>query len=154
MNENHPDVDPTPAALAYEVDFALWAEHQIALLRARRFDLLDVDNLIEEVDGTNRSYHRELEHRLFRVLTHLLKCACQPERKSRSWRGTLHEQRYRISTLLEQSPSLDRLVDGYIEAAFDQAVGQASCETGLPRSRFPSTNPYTREQILDPDFVP
>lgn len=115
MNHRHLHVDETPPASEYEADFALWAEHQIALLRARRFDVLDVDNLIEEVDGMNRGNHRALQHRLFRVLRHLLKCACQPERTSHSWRATLHEQRCRIGSLLKMRPSLDRLVDGYIE---------------------------------------
>ena len=38
----------------YEEDFPLWAERQGALLRARRFEELDLDNLIEEVEALAR----------------------------------------------------------------------------------------------------
>ena len=47
-----------PAADLYEEDFYVWTEVQYVwtevqadLLRARRFDALDLDNLIEEVEG-------------------------------------------------------------------------------------------------------
>ena len=43
-----------PAGDLYEEDFPLWAERQAALLRARRFDELDLDNLIEEVEDLSR----------------------------------------------------------------------------------------------------
>ena len=35
----------------YESDFYVWALAQADLLRARRFDALDLDNLIQEVEG-------------------------------------------------------------------------------------------------------
>jgi hypothetical protein len=35
----------------YEADFYVWAEEQTALLRARRLDGLDLDNMIDEVLG-------------------------------------------------------------------------------------------------------
>ena len=41
----------TKSAELYEADFYVWAEEQAALLRARRFDALDLENLIEEVQG-------------------------------------------------------------------------------------------------------
>ena len=44
---------PTTSEL-YDNDFALWAERQAALLRARRFDELDLDHLIEEVEDLSR----------------------------------------------------------------------------------------------------
>lgn len=35
----------------YETDFYVWAQGQADLLRARRFETLDLVNLIEEVEG-------------------------------------------------------------------------------------------------------
>ena len=35
----------------YEEDFYVWTEAQAALLRERRFEALDLANLIEEVEG-------------------------------------------------------------------------------------------------------
>jgi hypothetical protein len=36
---------------AYDEDFGAWADAQAETLRARRFEDLDVDNLVEEVEG-------------------------------------------------------------------------------------------------------
>ena len=41
-----------PIACGYEADLAGWIDSQIALLRAREFDQLDIDNLIEELDAS------------------------------------------------------------------------------------------------------
>ena len=35
----------------YDTDFYVWARDQADLLRARRFEALDLDHLIEEVEG-------------------------------------------------------------------------------------------------------
>jgi hypothetical protein len=62
-----------PAGANYEHDLALWYARQLALLRAQRFDQLDLDNLIEELDGMVRNLRRELASRLEVLLMHLLK---------------------------------------------------------------------------------
>ena len=49
-----------PAHTLYEEDFPLWAERQAALLRAGRFDELDLENLIEEVEDLSRR-EREID---------------------------------------------------------------------------------------------
>jgi hypothetical protein len=51
---------PTERAL-YEEAFPLWAERQAALLRARRFEQLDLDNLIEEVEALSRQERKSVE---------------------------------------------------------------------------------------------
>ena len=35
----------------YEQDFYSWIQHHVALLKDARFDEIDVDNLIEELEG-------------------------------------------------------------------------------------------------------
>jgi hypothetical protein len=139
--------DPLPAA-GYDQDFALWLEHQAALLRARRFDLLDLDDLAEEIDAVAQSLHRELRNRIKLVLVHLLKYEFQPERLSDSWLETLGEQRDQISELLQQNPSLSRRVMEYADRIYPSAVGKAARETKLPASAFPASNPYSRDEIL------
>lgn len=154
MQENTLRVDDTPAESVYEVDFAVWIDQQAALLRARQFDTLDLDNLIEEVESMGSSQHDELKHRLYRLLVHLLKCQFQPDHKTSSWKATIYEQRTRILRRLEMSPSLARLVQEYADEEYGRAVIKASLETHLPRSTFAPANPYTREQLLDDDYVP
>lgn len=76
--------DTSPAA-DYEQDFVLWLERQAVLLRARQFELLDLENLVEEIDGMARSVRRELRDRIKVVLIHLLKCEYQSGRLSDSY---------------------------------------------------------------------
>lgn len=153
QNANEYAVSRTEGA-DYEEDFVLWIEHQVQLLRERKFDLLDMDNLIEELDSMARHNRRELQSRLIVLIMHLLKCQAQPHRISRGWLGTIGEQRAEILLLLEESPSLRRQLPAYINDAFDTALKRASIETRLPLSSFPATNPFSESELLDFDYMP
>jgi hypothetical protein len=138
----------------YETDFVLWIEKQVELLRAKEFDELDLDNLIEEIDSIGKSLRLELGSRLKVLLIHLLKCQFQPEKKSSGWLGSIEEQRSEILDLLEQNPSLRREVSNGAQGKYASAVRRSCIETGLPASTFPAENPYSSDQLLDPDFIP
>lgn len=142
-----PDVD-------YDIDFALWLDRQIMMLRARRFDDLDFDNVIEELESMGKSDQRELASRLETLVMHLLKCEFQPEKKCGSWEATLLEQRAQIARLLKDSPSLRSKVAPLLGQVFSTAVRRASLETGISPSAFPTDANYTVEQVIDFDFVP
>jgi Domain of unknown function DUF29 len=64
-----------PASDLYQDDFALWAERQAALLRAGRFDALDLESLIEEVEDLGRRERDMVESHIETILEHLLKLA-------------------------------------------------------------------------------
>ena len=48
----------------YEADFYAWTQEQARLLRERRWDDLDLDNLVDEVESVGRSDKRQIESRL------------------------------------------------------------------------------------------
>lgn len=146
--------DDAPDPFDYESDFVLWVERQVDLLRARQFEKLDLEHVIEELGDMAGHLRRKLKSRLETLIMHLLKCQFQPERKSGSWLGTLREQRSRIEDILEESPSLARTVQHYADKAYKAARDRAVLETGLPASRFPAANPYSQNQLLDSEFVP
>jgi hypothetical protein len=143
-----------PVCADYERDLVLWYEHQIGLLRERRFEQLDVEHLIEELHSAMSKERRELASRLEVLLMHLLKCQFQHQRISRSWLGTLDVQRTEIARLLEDSPSLVNAVIHMANKAYPLAVRHATRETRLPKTVFPAANPYSKDQLLDLDFVP
>ena len=153
QNANKYAVSRTDGA-DYEEDFVLWIEHQVQLLRERKFDLLDMDNLLEELDSMGRNLRRELQSRLIVLIMHLLKCQAQPHRISRGWLGTIGEQRTEILLLLEQSPSLRRQLSLYMNHAFNKALKRASRESRLPLSSFPATNPFSESELLDDEYMP
>jgi hypothetical protein len=142
------------AGVEYEQDLALWYQRQAELLRERRFDQLDLDNLIEELEAAVRNLRRELASRLEVLLMHLLKCQFPHQRISGSWLGTLGEQRSEIDKLIEENPSLGPTVMQVAEKVYPKSVRRAAIETRLPRTAFPAVNPYSREQLFDFDFVP
>lgn len=138
----------------YEHDLMSWYEHQIALLRQRRLSDLDLDNLIAELDGSIGSLRKELGSRLEVLLMHLLKCQYQHSRLSKSWVHTLDEQRSELDKLLEESPSLKPRVEEVAAKVYPRAVRRAARDTRLELKMFPETIPFTRQQLVDEDFVP
>jgi hypothetical protein len=135
-------------------DFYGWTQQQISLLRSRRFNEIDLENLIEEVESMGNSELRELESRLTILLMHLLKWQYQANLQTRSWILTIKEQRRRIVKRLQQSPSLKSKLNAVIADAYDLARGDAADETGLAESNFSIECPWTYTQIVDMEFWP
>jgi hypothetical protein len=142
-----------PIDTDYDIDFLLWINRQVELLRAKQFDQLDLENLIEELDAMARRDQRELASRIRVLMMHLLKCRLQPEHISSNWRGTLDEQRSQIALLLKDMPSLNNAIEAYMADAYPVALGRAADETGLPQSAFPASCPFSKEQLLDRGYL-
>jgi hypothetical protein len=138
----------------YEADALIWTERQIALLRAGKFDQLDLENIISELGYQVRKDKRQVAHRMTGLLSHLLKYQYQPQRISKSWLHTLRNHRDKIDAILKQMPSLRPQLEEYVMDAYPRAVKEAARETRLPVSAFPRKCPYTVTQILDEEFFP
>ena len=145
---------PRPVAEPYETDLYLWTQTQAELLRARRFDELDLTNLIEEVAGVGGSEKQQIESRLDVLIAHLLKWKYQPGARNNSWTATIFEQRSRISRVLRASPSLKRYPAEMFDECYASGRLLASRETGIDFTLFPPMPPFTVEQALDPDYLP
>lgn len=141
-------------SVAYDDDFFAWTQEQARLLRAGELTDVDAENLAEEIESMGSSDRREIRNRLVVLLTHLLKWEYQPSHRSTGWRGTIVEQRQQIDQVVDDSPSLRSVAPEYLEKAFERARRVAAAETDLPDTVFPSTCPYTSEQILSEDFLP
>jgi hypothetical protein len=138
----------------YERDFYSWALEQAALLRARRFAELDLENLAEEIDGLARGEARELRSRYVTLLMHLLKWGFQPERRSPGWIETIVRERDELEELLDGNPGLKPRQDELFAKAYRSARKRAAAETRLPMGHFPATCPHTRRQAMDDAFWP
>jgi hypothetical protein len=85
----------------------------------------------------------------------LLKWEYQLEYPGRGgWKNTITAQRIEAHKLLRRAPSLKNYFRENLAENYADAVRLAASETGLPRTAFPSTCPYTVEQILDDEFLP
>lgn len=140
----------------YDEDVIAWANEQARLLRAGRFDLLDIEHLADEVEDVGKSELRELESRMAVLLTHLLKWQYQPERRGRSWEITIRNQRIGISRRLDRTPSLrSSLSDSqwWAEVWSDALIGFER-ETGKMLDDVPEQCPWILSEILDPYWLP
>lgn len=138
----------------YNADFAQWITQATLLLQQGKFDELDIENLIEEVEDLGKRDRRALCSNLEIVLLHLLKWQFQPEQRSASWRGSIREHRRRIARILKDSPSLNAYLQQEYEDCYTGARLQAADETGLPINIFPEMCPYLIESALDAEFLP
>jgi len=142
----------------YEADYYAWIRDQVHALRAGRLSDLDGENVAEELEDLGKAVRRELQSRLELILSHLLKWAYQPDRRSSSWENTIDEQRRRVSDLIDKNPSLKSCLDEVADDAYRYARGSAGNDMGLgPRAwrrHFPSASPWSLSQILNTSFLP
>jgi Domain of unknown function DUF29 len=145
-----------PASALYEEDFPLWAERQAALLRARRFDELDLDNLIEEVEDLSRRERDAVESHVETVLEHLLKLQLSnAARPRRGWLVTVDRQRAKLARKL--TTTLRNHLEAELPALYAglrRPVRRQLERNHVSADALPAACPYTLDQILDPDWYP
>ena len=137
----------------YEQDFLLWSEDTAAKLRARDFENLDLENLIEEVESLGRSDRKELLSRLVVIFEHLLKrLYVQLPEDYHGWEHTVRTQRTDLRFLIKSSPSLKSIWQEYVEEAWEVALKNIRKE--YKNDSFPDRFPFPTdvESILDRDF--
>jgi Domain of unknown function DUF29 len=138
----------------YEQDFHAWTMQQAELLRTRKLDCADLDNIAEEIEDMGKTVRRELTSRLTVLFLHLLKWRFQPAFRGNGWRLTLKEQRRTLRRHLRDNPSLTSYLDQAMSDAYGDATIGAQREIGLAEETFPDTCPFTFDQAVSDDFWP
>jgi Domain of unknown function DUF29 len=145
----------------YEADWYAWVQEQAVLLEQGRFDALDLEHLVEELELMAGNAPGELYDRLIVLLAHLLKLQVAVEllpgvydRAQRGWRLTCAEQRRRLARLLRRNPSLRPTVPEEVAAAYEVAQLQAMAALQVDETRLPTQCPWTPDEVLTVDFWP
>lgn len=145
----------TPSiAIEYQQDFYTWLMHNAQLLRQGQWSEIDVENVAEELESMGRSEKRELVSRLAVLQAHLLKWAYQPDKRSKSWKYTIKEQRQQVLEVLQDSPSLKYQLEEQLARAYQAALVIVLKETLLDEDDLPLTGPFSLSQMLDATFYP
>jgi hypothetical protein len=137
----------------YEQDILLWSEDMVAKLKARDFEHLDIEHLIEEVEALGISQKKELISRLVVLLEHLLKrLYVNLPNDYNGWERTIRTQRGELEILLDAVPSLISRWEISFNKAWQIALKNVRKE--YPQITFPSKWTYDRsiEQVLNNDF--
>ena len=142
------------SANLYDKDFVAWADQQALLLEQKRWQELDLLNLIEEVRDLGNRHRDALESQLTRLLMHLLKWHYQPGKRSSSWLLTIKDARRQIPKLIRKHPVLAVHAKKVFLECYLEAREVAADETELPIDTFPLECLYTLEQVVERDFLP
>ncbi|CAN1210294.1 DUF29 domain-containing protein [Tumidithrix helvetica PCC 7403] len=137
----------------YESDFLAWTDETSAKLRARDFDSLDLENLIEEIDSLGASQRKELLSRLTVLLEHLIKrMYIDLPQEFDGWVNTIRNQRTELEILILQSPSLKSRWHKSFDEAWRLAMKRVNKD--YPSYKFPTTWQFSREieAFLELDF--
>ena len=163
----------------YDRDFYTWAVQQADALKRRDFNAIDWDNVIEEIETLGRSEERSLKSQYARAIEHLLKLQYRGPEETEpvaGWEKSVRGSRTEIKDVLRDNPGLkgkreevfDRAWLGARENAVDSFVDYATkgIKDDLIRRReqkrltrewsrvLPQENPYTREQVEAPFWLP
>lgn len=134
-------------AALYREDETAWLDAMAEAVRRRDFEGLDFEHLEEYLSDMAERDRREVKSRLVILLAQLLKWEFQPEKRSRSWRTTVLNQRQEPAEPAGRG-ALRRHAEAILAAACANAVELAASETGRPGGSFPPECPYTFAELL------
>jgi hypothetical protein len=146
-----------PLKTLYEEDFYVWTQRQAELLRARRYDELDLEHLIEEVADLGGALKRSVRSRVRTIIGHLLKLQHSPAVDPRpGWRDTVRTQRDDL--LDDLTPTLRREVDVELPELYARACQRAAASMRdhgehAAADALPENCPYSADQITG-DWLP
>lgn len=137
----------------YDRDLALWYADTLTKLKAGNLNAIDIEPLIEEIEGLAARDRREIKTRLKVLLAHLLKrlYVAMPHHY-RGWESTIDEQREQLHDLLAQSPSLRAYFIEVFDEIWQRALRQVQGDD--PQVDFPHPWPmgFEPEAILTQTF--
>ena len=135
----------------YDQDFYVWTEVQAELLRQRRFEALDLEHLIEEVEGLGDAKKSAVLNNASVIIEHLLKLQHSPAQDPRrGWAESILEHRTRLE--LELTPRLRQILEDELPRVY--ALTRRATEGKLrlhgedvAAAGLPNTCPYGVDQI-------
>lgn len=141
--------------VAYQTDYLAWTNEQAKLLSNGQLSELDLQNLAEEIAEMGQSIRREFFNRMVILVMHLLKWQFQPDFRGRSWENTIRTQRKELARLIRHNPSLKSMqTNEWYQEVWDDAIDDASYETGIPKHDFPNSPIWTVDEALQAGYLP
>ncbi|MBZ5622273.1 MAG: DUF29 domain-containing protein [Acidobacteriia bacterium] len=145
----------TTTKTLYDTDFVEWTAHMAELLREGRFDEVDLEHVVEEIEDLGNSERSAVWSQLTRMLMHMTKVRIQPERAGASWRSSIVDARREITIKIRHSPSLRRHLEDNLQEIYRGAVRDALAETGQEKRGkelgIPAQCPWSLSELLDGD---
>lgn len=132
----------------YEKDDHLWLEKTIELIKQKRFNDLDLDNLIEELESLGRRY-KSVVRSLTENLLLLQYWREESTRTASHWSAEIISFRSQIEADL--TINLSNFLEKELLKIYKSALKYVQEKTTYSVN-FPETCPYTLNKILDQDY--
>ena len=107
----------------YEIDDYLWVERTIELLKKKKFDELDLENLVEELEDLGRERKNKVESLLRQIIIHLLLLeywSQEYQYNAAHWQAEITELRFQINGILTKN--LQSYLASKIELIYQNSV--------------------------------
>ncbi|NCR27914.1 MAG: DUF29 domain-containing protein [Microcystis aeruginosa G13-07] len=138
----------------YEIDDSLWLEETIELLKAKNFDALDLDNLIEELEDLGNEKKFRVASFLQQIIRHALLLQfwiSEREYNQAHWQAEIISFQYQLKRYLTTN------LRQYLEQEFEQIYFESLRyvrQKNDNKVNLPDTCPYSLEELLDPNWLP
>ncbi|MFM2062313.1 MAG: hypothetical protein RLZZ507_1983 [Cyanobacteriota bacterium] len=136
----------------YEIDESLWLEETIILLKEKRFQDLDLNNLIEELEALGKRDKNAVASLLEQIIRHLLLLQYWIEEydmNGNHWQTEIIGFRNQLERLLTNN--LQNYLNSELEKIYRSALKYVKQKTRF-KIDFPEFCPYSLEQILDENY--
>lgn len=133
----------------YETDEYLWLEETLKILKEKRLDDLDLENLIEELENLSKRERNRVSSFLEQIIRHLLLLQYWTEEHQRNqnhWRAEI--QSFRTQSRKYLTTNLKNHLDNELDIIYQDALEYVRQKTGFSVD-FPEQCPYSLKQLLD-----
>jgi hypothetical protein len=139
----------------YEIDDYLWLQETLKLLKNNDFNSLDLENLIEELEGLGKNSFNKVRSLLRQIIIHLLLLEHWQEEYAlnhRHWMGEIIAFRDDLSNNL--TTTLNNKLNQELESIYNVSRRVVIQKTGLHQKLFPAHCPYSLKQLLNDSWYP
>ncbi|TRU83473.1 MAG: DUF29 domain-containing protein [Microcystis novacekii Mn_MB_F_20050700_S1] len=138
----------------YEIDDSLWLEETIELLKNKRFDALDLDNLIEELEDLGNEKKFRAASFLQQIIRHALLLqfwSRERDYNQSHWKAEIVSFKDQLKRYL--TTNLRKYLEQEFDNIYKDAVRYVRQKTDN-QVNFPDTCPYSLEELLDTNWLP
>ncbi len=138
----------------YEIDNEQWLVATIKLLKEKRLEELDLENLIEELELLGRRDKLAVESLLEQVIRHLLLLQywhSEAQSNANHWQAEIMSFRTQLQEYL--TSNLRNHLNDNLLKVYQKALKYVQQKTGFSVD-FPQDCPYRLEQLLDINWPP
>jgi len=134
---------------------ATGSEYQMAVMIHQ---LLQKNQVMEATEGLEslieamgRNDRRALKSQLIRLMVHVIKWKCQPQKRSSSWAISILSARREIEDIQEEVPSLNReFIESIWDKCFQAAVKEAELEMRKVKCSLTS---LTWSEVFEDEYI-